>query len=264
MSRGFVISAQNTEKVNYVKCAEALAYCIKKIMPNENVSLISNNNTTSKHFDKIIKLPYGDLDEDSDWKLINDYQIYDASPYDETIKLEADIYLPRDISHWFDILSINDVTVCNKIRNYKGEISNVRSYRRFIDENNLPDVYNAITFFKKSELAKVFFNIIKDVFENWNSYKSILKCNAKEQVTTDWAYAIACHTLGIEKTTIPNFEEFSMVHMKQLIAGVPTENWTDTLIYEINPENFRIQTFTQCYPVHYVYKKFANNILEIN
>ena len=42
---------------------------------------------------KVIKLPYGDQAPDSDWKLVNDWQVYEASPYEYTIKLEADMYM---------------------------------------------------------------------------------------------------------------------------------------------------------------------------
>ncbi len=263
MSRGFVILAQNTDTVNYIQCAEALAYSLKKVMPFEKVSLITNNDINAKIFDQIIKLPYGDLAPDSDWKLLNDWQVYEASPYDHTIKLEADLFIPRDISHWFDILSINDVTVCTKIRDFRGDISDIRAYRKFIDDNKLPDAYNAITYFNKSETSKRFFEIVRDIFENWDFYKSIFKCNVDEVVTTDWAYAIAIHIIGVEKTTLPNFEEFSMVHMKQWISMTFTEDWTDTLVYEILPDTLRIQTYPQQYPVHYIKKNFSQRLLEV-
>lgn len=251
MTRGFVIMAQNTEKTDYVKCAEALELSIKRVMPDANVTIITTE-----------MLPYGDQAPDSDWKLINDWQVYEASPYDETIKLEADMFLPRSIEHWFDIMSINDVTLCTKIRNYKGDISDVRVYRKFIDDNNLPDVYNAITYFKKSETAEQFYKIVRDVFENWEEYKAILKCNPTEEATTDWVYAIASHIIGVEKTTLPNFNELSMVHMKQFISGTTTEDWTDTLVYELLPDVLRVHTYTQEYPFHYHSKSFSDKILE--
>jgi len=249
MTRGFVIMAQNTAKTNYVKCAEVLKKSILKVMPNANVTIITDD-----------MLPYGDLCPDSDWKLRNDWQVYEASPYDETIKLEADMYLPRTIEHWWDILSITDLAVCTTIRNFKGEISHNRAYRKFIDDNNLPDVYNAITYFKKSETAKHFYMIVKDVFDNWEMYKEILKCNPQEEVTTDWAYAIASHIVGKEKTTLPKFTEFSMTHMKQFINDMPTENWTNTLVYEYLPDVLRINTCPQYYPFHYHIKNFVDVI----
>jgi hypothetical protein len=251
MTRGFVIMAQNTEKTDYVKCAEALELSIKRVMPDANVTIITTD-----------MLPYGDQASASDWKLINDWQVYEASPYDETIKLEADMFLPRSIEHWFDIMSINDVTLCTKIRNYKGEISKVRVYRKFIDDNNLPDIYNAITYFKKSDTAEQFFGIVRDVFENWEDYKAILKCNPTEEATTDWAYAIASHIIGVEKTTLPNFNELSMTHMKQFVSGTPTEDWTDTLVYELLPDVLRVHTYSQEYPFHYHSKSFSDKIIE--
>jgi len=259
MSRGFVISAQSTVNTNYVRCAETLALSMKKVMPNCDITLISNDESMCSAFDKVVELPLGDLAPSSDWKLINDYQVYQASPYDETIKLEADMFIPRSIEHWFDVLQVQDVAVCNRIRNFKGEISNSRAYRRFIDDNNLPDCYNAITYFKKSAIAEQFFAIVKDVFVNWNEYKAILKCNPDEAVTTDWAYALASHIIGIEKTTI-NFDEFSMTHMKQFINDLPTENWTDTLVYEIFQDSLRINTNPQLYPLHYHVKNFSDTI----
>ena len=251
MNRGFVIMAQDTEKVSYTKCAKALEASIKRVMPKANVTIITTD-----------MLPHGDQAPDSDWKLANDWQVYDASPYDETIKLEADMFIPRSIEHWWDILSINDVVVSNKIRNFKGEISNVRVYRRFIDDNELPDCYNAITYFKKSDTANQFFDIVRNVFENWEQYKAILKCNPQEEVSTDWAYALACHIVGVEKTMLPKFDELSMVHMKQFVNEVPSEDWTNTLVYELLPDTIRINTYSQYYPFHYHVKSFSDKILE--
>jgi len=248
MNNGFVIMAQGND---YVKCATALEKSIKRVMPNANVTII----TTSM-------LPYGDQAPNTNWKLQNDWQVYDVSPYEHTIKLEADMYIPRNIEHWWDVLSHRDIVVSSAIRNYKQDISDNRVYRRFIDDNNLPDAYNAITYFKKSDTAKQFFAIVRDVFENWVHYKASLKCNAQELATTDWAYAIACHIMGVENTMMPSFNEMTMVHMKQYINETPTENWTDTLVYECLPDHIRIQSVPQRYPFHYHVKNFSDKILE--
>lgn len=256
-----MILAQNTKNIDYVQCAEVLARSVKRNMPDSKVSLITDEKVKSKTFDQIIELPYGDLAPNSDWKLINDWQVYEASPYEYTIKLEADLFLPKSIDYWWEVLEQRDVVISTTIRNFKQEITEIRAYRRFIDDNNLPDCYNAITYFKKSELAKEFFLIVKDVFDNWNQYVTSLKCNLDEPVTTDWAYAIASHILGKEKTTLPNFDAMSMIHMKQWINGLPTENWTDTLIYEILPDMLRINTVPQQYPFHYQIKNFSDKLL---
>jgi len=244
MNKGFVIMAQDTEKTSYTKCAETLRNSILKVMPNANVTIITTD-----------MLPHGDLGG-----FANDWQVYEVSPYDYTIKLEADMYIPRNIDHWWDVLKDREVVVSSTIRNFKQEISDIRFYRRFVDDNKLPDVYNAITYFKKSDTAQDFFNIVKDIFENWEEYKKILKCNPQELASTDWVYSIACHIMGIEKTMLPSFTEMSIVHMKQHINMIPTEDWTDSLIYECLPDQIRIQTIPQQYPFHYHVKSFCDKI----
>lgn len=258
MDRGFVILAQNTEHTNYVKCAELLAKSIKKHMPGTMISLISDDVDDARNFDNVIALPYGDLDKNSNWKLINDWQVYEASPYEHTIKLEADMLLTKSVDYWWDILKHRDVVLSTTIRNFKQEISKQRYYRKFIDENKLPDVYNAITYFKKSTLAEEFFKLVRLIFENWDEIRKTLICNRDEPATTDWVYAYAAHCIGIDKVTLPDYTDFSMVHMKQHINGLPTEDWTKTLIYEILPHTLRINTIPQQYLFHYHVKKFAD------
>jgi len=245
VNKGFVIMAQDTEKTSYTKCAETLKKSILRVMPDANITIISTD-----------MLLYGDLGG-----FANDWQVYETSPYDYTIKLEADMYIPRNIEHWWDVLKNRDIVVSNTIRNFKQEISDIRFYRRFIDDNKLPDVYNAITYFKKSDGAEYFFSLVREIFENWQEYKKILKCNPNELASTDWVYALACHILGVEKTTLPTFTEMSMVHMKQYINGTPTENWTDTFIYECLPNQIRVQTVPQQYPFHYHVKNFCDKIV---
>lgn len=250
MSSGYVIMAQNTQQIDYIECAEVLSMSIKRVMPNANVTIITSD-----------MLPKGDLAPNSEWKLINDWQVYEASPYEYTIKLEADMYIPCNIDYWWDILKYKDVCISTNIRDYRGDISGCRYYRGFIDNNELPDVYNALTYFRKSDTAETFFKIVRDVFENWEVYKNSLKCNINEIATTDWAYSIACAILGEENTTMHSFSQFSMVHMKQFVNNTNTENWTNELVYEFS-QPLKIQTYPQLYPVHYHIKDFAKKLRE--
>ena len=257
MSQGFVIMATGIEQ--YKTCADTLAQSIHRVMPDAKVSLITDQYfTNSELYDKIIPLPYKDVDS-SEWKLANDWQVYEASPYEYTIKLEADMYIPSDIEFWFDILQQRDICVCNTIRDFKGQVSDVSVYRKFIIDNQLPNVYNAITYFKKSDNARLFFSIVRDVFENWERYTNTLICNKDELATTDWAYSIACHIMGEELTTMPNLPQFSMVHMKQWINNTVSEDWTKELVYECT-DQFKIQTFPQRYPIHYYLKDFSKTL----
>mgnify|MGYP000967437648 FL=1 len=100
------------------------------------------------------------------------------------------------------------------------------------------------------------------MFENWEKFRDTLQCNPGELATTDWIYAYASHLIGVEKTTLPTFTDMSMIHMKQFINTMPTENWIDTLVYEIHPHSLRVNTIPQRYPFHYHIKSFSAIIEE--
>lgn len=246
-NKGFVIMAQGDD---YIKCARALELSIKRSMPDANVTIITTE-----------MLPYGDQCPDTFWKLQNDWQVYEASPYEYTIKLESDMYIPRPIDYWFDALKDRDVVICTKIKNFMQEDSDITFYRRFIVDNKLPNTYNGITYFKKSLIAQEFFQTTRKIWENWEEIRSTLQCNVNEFATTDWVYAIASHLLGEEKTTFPQFEPMAMIHMKKYINKIPSEDWTDIFTCEILPHSIRVNTIPQLYPFHYHVKNFANTIL---
>ena len=91
-------------------------------------------------------------------------------------------------------------------------------------------------------------------------YKLILKCKSTEEVSTDWAYSIACHILGKDKTTMPMYDQFTMVHMKQKVNDLFTEDWTKELVCEFTENGFRINTFLQTHPFHYHIKDFSKEV----
>ena len=107
-----------------------------------------------------------------------------------------------------------------------------------------------------------FFNIVRNIFENWEEYKATLICNKDEPATTDFVYALASHIVGVEKTTLNTFSDMSMVHMKQFINSMPSEDWRDVLLYEILDHSLRVNTVPQRYPFHYQLKDFSDTLLE--
>jgi len=260
--RGFLILAQNTDTVDYQQCAEVLVKSIRRFMPNMPVAIVTNDSVDHYLYDYVIPLPYGDIDPASKWKLSLDWQVYEASPFTSTIKLESDIYITRDIEHWFDILLNRSLNICTTVRNYQNEVSDCRYYRSTIDNNLLPDTYNAITYFSKSTLAQDFFWLVRDIFNNWATYTRSMAIGKKEEATTDIVYAIAADIIGRDKCILPSFNDMSMIHMKPGINNFNTARWYEYYVYEILPTVFRIGSHPQMYPLHYHHKEFAAIIKE--
>jgi hypothetical protein len=131
-----------------------------------------------------------------------------------------------------------------------------------IVKNNLPDTYNALTYFRKSDLAKDFFWIVQDIFSNWDQYKTELQYCVEDYPTTDTVYAMAAELIGREHCTMPTFTDMSMVHMKPAINELYSNEWHRELVIELSTEFFRINTIPQLYPVHYHVKHYATRFLD--
>jgi hypothetical protein len=259
--RGYLVIAQNNDATDYVACAEVLSASIKLVEPDAKICLLTDKPYKSTVFDYVELFPFGDLSGDATWKLQNDWQCFYASPFRETIKLEADMIVPHNISHWFDICSARDIVCTIGARNYHNQPAQSRYYRRIFDENNLPDVYNAITYWKLSSTAQKFFDTVRMIFENWDKIMQQLKFGAGQPLNTDLAYAIAICMLGVENCTLPGSVP-SMIHMKSQINGITSEDWTHELVWEIDTDSFRINTVEQMWPVHYHVKSFAKQLQE--
>jgi hypothetical protein len=252
--RGYVIVAFGD--IKYKKCADTLCKSIYNVMPYAKVSLITDGHH-SDLYDRIIVV---DGRDGSEWALANDYLVYEHSPYEYTIKLEADMYIPSSIEYWWEVLKDRELNISTTIRDFRGNISTNDYYRQTFVKSKLPQTYNAITYFKKGELSQRFFSLVRDIFENWSEYVQLLEYTSEDRPTTDVVYGIAAKIIGIEHCTLPTFTEFSMVHMKPAINGNTTSRWYEEMVYEIHGDVFRINTYPQMSPVHYHNKEFAQII----
>ena len=84
--RGYIIPAFNTADVDYVECARTLAKSIRYYHRDVKICLLTSTDTQDPLFDYVCVV------EDQGGYL-NDYQIYEHSPFHETVKLEADMIL---------------------------------------------------------------------------------------------------------------------------------------------------------------------------
>jgi hypothetical protein len=230
-------------------------------MPNCKICLVTDANETDPVFDIVKPFPYGDQDPEGTWKLANDWQAFHASPFRETIKLEADMVITGDISHWWSWFEHRDVVVSQGIRNYLNQASGCRAYRRLFDDNDLPDVYNAITYWRLSRTASEFFQLVKQFFENWSAVRQTLKYCDSIPANTDMIYAIAAKYMGVERVTLPDAWP-SMIHMKPAVNYLKTDArpWTDEFVWELVNGQLRINTVAQQWPVHYHEKTFAHEL----
>lgn len=246
--RGYLIPAINTADVDYIAMAKILADSIKHYHPNAKIAIMTNDLVADPVFDFVCALPYGDQNPDGNWKLSNDWQVFAASPFRQTIKLEADMLLTSPFDHWWTLFENRDVAISLGCRDIYDRTATSRYYRAVFDNNQLPDVYNAITYWRVSQTAQEFFKLVRKIFEQWTDFKTFLKY-PDDIPTTDVVYAMAAMIMGPELVTLPKGYGPTIIHMKQRIIGTKTPNWDHELVWEKDP--FRIQALVQSGMLHY-------------
>ena len=251
--RGYIIPAFNTGTTNYVDCARTLAKTLLQQHPEARICLLTNDQYATDHHlfahTKIVDTV------DTINPFANDPLVFAHSPFRQTIKLEADMMAAGPVIHWWTLFEHRDVVISQGCRDFYGNISTNRTYRKLFDNNNLPDVYNAITYWRVSKTATDFFKLVKKIFANWEAYKILLKF-PEEVPSTDVVYAMAAQIMGPELVTLPPTLGPKIVHMKKGINPYTAQNWTNELTWEMNP--VRINTVAQTGFFHYNVKDWHN------
>ena len=243
--QGYVIMAVNTPQVDYLDCARTLTKTIKQWNPHASVCLITDkthaNDPLYNHYRVIDNVDHNNL-------YANDWQVFFNSPYRETIKLEADMMIASSIDHWWTMFRHRDVVISTGCRTWQDQVSGARHYRKVFDANHLPDVYNAITYWRLSLTAREFFMLVRDIFANWAELKKLIKF-PEDVPSTDLVYAMAADIIGRELVTLPFATYPKIVHMKQAHSRTKTQKWINELVWEMDP--MRIQTQAQWGAFHY-------------
>ncbi len=115
--QGYVIVAVNTDTVDYVACAQQLVRSLRAHVPGARVCLITDQVIADSNFDHVRVLPSVNSNP-----LANDAQVFKLSPFRETVKLEADMLIASDISHWWTMFRHRDVVISTGCKNWRGDV----------------------------------------------------------------------------------------------------------------------------------------------
>lgn len=230
--RGYLIPAINTDRVDYERCANMLADSIRAWHPNADITIVTR-----------------DMITDPAPGFACDVQAVRLSPYRQTIKLEADMICTSPIDHWWALFEHRDIVISQGARNFYDEVSEARHYRRIFDANGLPDVYNAITYWRLSHTAAEFWRWVARIFDDWSKWKTLLKF-PDDQPSTDLVYAMVAQIMGPEKVTVPASYP-KIVHMKKHINHLTSDDWRDELVWEYDGRQLKINTISQTGLFHY-------------
>lgn len=260
--QGYFTFAQNSRDINYLELAYYQALSIKQTQKVNKFAIAVDSNTktliTDTHrcvFDYII-----DIVDPDPWAMNNEWQVWHLTPFKETIKLESDLLLTNNIDHWWTGMRHQEVCFTTKIRDYEGNVSDAREYRKFFDENYLPNIYTGMYYFRFGNDSLQLFRLAEQIYKNWHIFRDTILKNCREELpSTDVVFAVAAHIFGIEKCTIPSLDYPSFVHMKGSINRLSIdENWTEMYPVDIDGSDIYINFTKQSWPLHYFQKEFIN------
>jgi hypothetical protein len=265
VSKGFLVLAQNTDTVDYIQQAYALALSIKFSQTTvSSISLVTNDTVPEAYkyiFDNIIPIPW--YKEGTRYQAENRWKLYHITPYDETIVLDTDMLMLEDISSWWDYCSNHDFKFCSTIKNHKNDIVIDTVYRKPFIANKLTSPYFALHYFKKSEASYEFYKVLEFVCNNWEwCYTKFAPEEYQNWLSMDLAAAIAIEISGAHDKVNDVCCPLAFTHMKPPLQGwdMTPASWQDGVHHILTTTgNLIVGNIKQSKLFHYVEDNFLSN-----
>lgn len=268
MTKGIIVLAQNTDSIDYVRQAYALALSLKlsQTVP-VNISIITNDSVPQEYrsmFDNIIEIPWGDSSPDSRFKVENRWKIYHASPYDRTLVLDTDMLVLDDLSSVWSTFENYKVYYTSKVQTYRNEPVTSDFYRMAFTANDLPNLYSALHYFEKSEFAKEFYSWLELITNNWELfYGKYVSEHYPSRASMDVTAAVTAKILDVENSiTNSKHDPVLFTHMKSHVQNwkQPPDSWLTAVAAYFNDScQLKIGNFQQTGIFHYTEKEFLTD-----
>ena len=201
MSKGVVIYAYNST-FDYVSAAEFAAKQVKKYL-NLPVTLITDTDTGPPVFDTVINAPnYAPPAERAvanddkqqrqfDWRNQNRMSVYDLSPYDQTLLIDADYFMFNDsLKCLFD--TDLEFSCADQIVDLTRPID-AGEYR--VSSISMRMCWATVVYFTKCEFSKAVFAFMEQIRDNWQYYAMLYNFDGG-LYRNDYSLSIALHALS--------------------------------------------------------------------
>jgi len=266
VSKGFVLLAQNQEH-DYVQQACLCAMSIHATNKDPNITLVTNDAVPKKYrglFDNIVEIPWSEQEDPTPYATNERWKLYHASPYDETIVLDADMLVLQDISLWWRFLSLYDLYFVSQVQTYRGKTVKDNYYRKAFVENHLPNLYSGFTYFKKCDFAHQFYKWLELVNNNWELfYGEYVSEHYPKTCSMDVSVALVTKILDCEDKVTNNSVKYpTFTHMKPRIQGwvQQNESWQKRVgTYLTQDLNLTIGNHLQTGIFHYTESSFVTD-----
>lgn len=218
-SRGVLLFAFNTEKTDYVRIAEHSARLVKHIL-NLPVTLVTENEIISKHFDSIVyvsnELKNYKIGEQGYWRNGDRFRAYELSPYDETLLIDTD-YLMLDAS----LLRLFEQDFDYRIMSWNNKPSQSWSLKMGMFSHEY--LWATAILFRKTAKAKMLFDLVGRIQRNYLYYIKLYHMR-ESNFRNDYAFTIANNILNGYDLNFDQGIVTPMLTFADITTSVTTKN----------------------------------------
>jgi len=215
MTEGILIYCFNNTEVDYAKMSLISAYFAGKNL-KKPISLVTDQSTidwmitsdlyskAERLFDKIILqerprytnnriLHNGPAKYTVPFLNNTRYSAYELSPYDKTLLIDSDFIILNDnLNEYFKIQQ--PVILGESIQDIYDD-KRLGYLDKFISETSIKMRWATTVLFDKSEESEIFFDLVKTVYENYNTFSSIFRFSPL-QYRNDVSFSVAEHIMN--------------------------------------------------------------------
>lgn len=200
-NKGVLLFAFNNEKIKYTDIAQVCSMLIKKyldvpvtIVTNDVQSIKTNDNVIEYNVTQSTKRVCYNNGIKYALSFLNEPRInsYELTPYYETIVMDVDyLVFSNSLNNlWGSKSSIVFTNQSQLANSYEHEIDELR-----LSDNSIDMFWATVFYFKKDDVSKTFFEVLKSVHKNYVFYSAIYGFS-KITFRNDYAFTIAANLIG--------------------------------------------------------------------
>lgn len=249
MKQGILLYAHNSSDVDYLKIATVAGFLAKKNL-NKSVSIITDSDSLNfsktqdyyKQFESVFEhIILTDIEHGKNYRNLHDGAesktvpfinhnrplVYDLTPYDQTLLIDADFLIfTKNFNKYFDLDA--NLILCDEVY----DIGSRLKYEDYYISQTGPKMYWATCMlFKKCEYVKIFFELSKYIQENYNYFANVYNYNPK-MYRNDVCISIAKHIMDNFQNNDENcFERLNLTIDKDVLVSNKENSLTFLLSY---------------------------------
>jgi hypothetical protein len=199
MKRGVVIFAYNSGKIDYQAMAAWSAARIKRYLDLPTTLITDTHPNDTSAFQSVVVTPaesggtrhFSDIGHNVTWYNGNRMDVYNLSPYAETLVLDADYVVCSDqLNLSFDIPEDFVAT------RWAYDVTGLQTFDdlNYFGTNHMPMAWATVMRFNRSPLSKSVFDMMSMIRNNWQHYRDLYGIS-RSTYRNDHALSITLNTL---------------------------------------------------------------------